>query len=58
MEFEGRRWKDGKFWLIEIPALNIMTQGTTKKKAFRQTLERGDLVPAHVWARPHTRLSS
>ena len=33
MEFEGRRWKDGKFWLIEIPALNIMTQGTTKKKA-------------------------
>src|ERR1700722_10592025 len=33
MEFEGKVWKDGKFWLIEVPALNVMTQGTTKKEA-------------------------
>jgi predicted RNase H-like HicB family nuclease len=33
MEFEGRVWKEGKFWLIEVPALNIMTQGSTKKEA-------------------------
>ena len=32
MEFEGKVWKDGKFWLIEVPALNVMTQGTTKKE--------------------------
>jgi predicted RNase H-like HicB family nuclease len=34
MEFEGKVWKDGKFWLIEVPALNVLTQGTTKKEAF------------------------
>lgn len=33
MEFEGKVWKDGKFWLIEVPALNVMTQGTTKREA-------------------------
>ena len=33
MEFEGQVWKDGKFWLIEVPALNVMTQGMTKKEA-------------------------
>jgi predicted RNase H-like HicB family nuclease len=32
MEFEGKVWKDGKFWLIEIPALNVMTQCKTKKE--------------------------
>jgi len=33
MEMEGRIWKEGKFWLIEIPALDAMTQGKTRKKA-------------------------
>lgn len=33
MEFEGKVWKDGKFWLIEVPSLNVMTQGKTKKEA-------------------------
>ncbi|MCX6991328.1 MAG: type II toxin-antitoxin system HicB family antitoxin [Chlamydiae bacterium] len=33
MEFEGKVWKDGKFWLIEVPALNVMTQGKTKREA-------------------------
>jgi len=33
MEFEGRVWKEGKFWLIEVPALDVMTQGMTKKEA-------------------------
>ena len=33
MELEGRVWKDGKFWLIEIPALNLMTQGKNRKDA-------------------------
>ena len=34
MELEGRVWKDGKWWIIEIPCLNIVTQGSTKKDAF------------------------
>ena len=33
MEFEGKVWKDGKFWLVEVPCLDIMTQGKTRKEA-------------------------
>lgn len=34
MMIEGRVWKDGKFWLAEIPLLDYLTQGRTKKEAF------------------------
>ena len=34
MRFEGRVWKDGEHWLIEVPALHAMTQGYTKKEAY------------------------
>jgi len=27
MRFEGRVWKDGKHWLVEVPMLDIMSQG-------------------------------
>ncbi len=35
MELEGRVWKDGKDpgWLVEVPYLHVMTQGTTRKDA-------------------------
>ena len=33
MEMEGKIWKDGKFWLIDVPALDAMTQGKTRKEA-------------------------
>lgn len=33
MEMEGKIWKDSKFWLVEIPALDVMTQGKTRKEA-------------------------
>ena len=33
MEMEGKIWKDGKFWLVEISALDAMTQGKTRKEA-------------------------
>lgn len=32
--FEGRLQKDGKFWMIEVPALDIATQGKTRSEAF------------------------
>ncbi len=35
MEFEGKVWKDGKFWLIEVPSLNLMTQGKSRKDALK-----------------------
>jgi predicted RNase H-like HicB family nuclease len=31
--FNGEVWKSKKFWLIEIPVLDIMTQGKSKKNA-------------------------
>ena len=33
MEMEGKIGKDGKFWLVEVPALDAMTQGKTRKEA-------------------------
>ena len=33
MRFEGRIKKDGRFWLVEIPAFDALTQGRTKKES-------------------------
>ena len=35
MEFEGKVWKDkdSSFWVIEVPFLDIMTEGKTRKEA-------------------------
>lgn len=33
MELEGKIWKDGRFWLVEVPSLDIMTQGFSRKEA-------------------------
>ena len=35
IRFSGRLWKDGKTWLVEVPALDAMTQGHTRKEALR-----------------------
>lgn len=34
MRFSGKVYKDGKFWLAEIPILDLMTQGRTKKDVY------------------------
>jgi hypothetical protein len=36
MRFEGRIWKDkgSRYWLIEVPLLDITTQGTSKDDAY------------------------
>lgn len=34
MRFTGRVFKSGKFWVIEVPILDIATQGRTKKEAY------------------------
>ena len=31
MRFHGKIWKDGRHWLAEIPLLDAMTQGASKK---------------------------
>jgi predicted RNase H-like HicB family nuclease/DNA-binding XRE family transcriptional regulator len=39
MRFSGKVFKDGNFWLAEIPILDIMTQGHTKKEAYGMALD-------------------
>ena len=34
MRFHGKVYKDGKFWLAEVPILDAMTQGYTRKEAY------------------------
>lgn len=33
MEFVGKIWKDGNFWLVEVPVIDVCTQGRTRKEA-------------------------
>ena len=33
MRFEGKVFRDGRFWLAEIPLLDALTQGRTRKEA-------------------------
>lgn len=33
MELVGKIWKDGKFWLVEVPVIDVCTQGHTRKEA-------------------------
>jgi hypothetical protein len=36
MRFEGKVWKNkgSKYWLVEVPLLDVMTQGTSKDNAY------------------------
>lgn len=43
MRFPGRIKKDGRFWLVEIPAFDAVTQGRSKREAFEMA---GDVVEA------------
>jgi predicted RNase H-like HicB family nuclease len=33
MRFQGKVYKDGNFWLAEVPIFDAMTQGHTRKEA-------------------------
>ncbi len=33
MELEGKIWKSNKLWLVEVPSLNLMTQGKSRADA-------------------------
>ncbi len=41
MRFCGKVYKDGKFWLAEVPILDAMTQGRTRNEALTMI---GDLL--------------
>ncbi len=39
MRFTGEIYKDGRFWLAEIPILDAMTQGHTRKEALEMVAD-------------------
>ena len=39
MRFAGRVFKVGKFWAVEVPILEVVTQGRTKKDALRMVAD-------------------
>lgn len=39
MRFEGRVWKDGRHWLVEVPLLDVMTQGRTRIDALEMIVD-------------------
>ncbi len=39
MRFSGKIYKDSKFWLAEIPILDLMSQGRTKKEAYEMVAD-------------------
>lgn len=39
MEFEGKVWKSTSTWLVEVPSLDLMTQGETKEEALKMLEE-------------------
>src|SRR5437773_9639549 len=53
MRFEGKVFRDGRFWLAEIPLLEAMTQGRTRKEALAMI---GDWLETMV-NRPRFRVS-
>jgi hypothetical protein len=48
MRFPGRVKKDGRLWLVEIPAFDAFTQGRTKREAFAMA---EDLIETMAGAR-------
>jgi len=39
MKFAGKVYKNGRFWLAEIPILDLMTQGHTRKEAIEMAAD-------------------
>lgn len=39
MRFSGKVFKDGDFWLVEIPILDVMTQGHSEQESYDMALD-------------------
>ncbi|MDA2923605.1 helix-turn-helix domain-containing protein [Acidobacteria bacterium AH-259-L09] len=39
MRFDGKVYKAGRFWLAEVPILEAMTQGRTRKEALEMVVD-------------------
>jgi hypothetical protein len=66
MRFAGRVYKEGKFWLAELPILDAMTQGRTRPEAFAMVADLletlvdrpGFTVQVHPGADDHFEVSA
>src|SRR5262245_26140501 len=45
MVFTGQLWKDGKYWIVSVPSLEIVTQGKSRKDALHMIAEA---IECHV----------
>jgi predicted RNase H-like HicB family nuclease len=44
MEIEGKIWKDGKEWLVEVPSLDVCTQGHSREDALKMIKDAIELL--------------
>lgn len=43
VKFEGTTCKEGRYWPVDVPALNVVTQGRSKKEAYQMIKEAIEL---------------
>ena len=48
MLLEGRVWKDGRTWLAEIPVLDVMTQGRSRRDALAMIIDAVEALVNHA----------
>ena len=48
MRFSGKIYKDGGFWLAEIPILDVTTQGHTRKEALEMAVDMVETMPIRL----------
>lgn len=39
MELEGKIWKSGDVWLVEVPAIDVCTQGVSREDALKMIVD-------------------
>jgi len=47
MLLEGKVWKSGSHWLIEVPVLDVATQGRSQKDAYTMLKDAFNLLLGH-----------
>jgi DNA-binding XRE family transcriptional regulator len=44
MKLEGKIWQDGRWWLVEVPDLDVMTQGKSRRHALAMICDAVQLL--------------
>jgi len=39
MELEGKIWKSDKFWFVEVPSIDVCTQGFSREQALKMIVD-------------------